>query len=458
MKLALVAAVALAAPAAGAPRGEVVRVEHRDPGALPSRGPSNAPVTIELFFTPGQGSRNTTYRNLEKLQAAHPTRIRLVYRILGVNGSARLQYAALEAYAEGRFFELMDRINRDRTTYTDAQLIDLAKEVGIDPDRLTAAMRDPPPAYRTVIDANDRRRRQKFRGGALPAALFNGRVWRSTGSAPGMSELEAQYRDAKAMADDLIDRGADPARLAEAFDAESAPRPLDVAVIPGPTDEELDQLPADAPLVQPPLPTAGMPWFGAADPDVTITVLCSPTSQNCNASLRAAIFAEDNYPDRVRVVWMPYFDVARDDAADLALLGDAAMCAERVGTSSENDFDRPSSPGWRWVEAVLQASSAHRRRVPAEQLIDEVADRLRVDRPAFETCRAQLAGSSVTVIEAARHAGVRTTPATIVGGRAYPPINDWYVLQQLVEDELSPNDCERCLHLGDLAPAWRHGL
>src|SRR5512140_686429 len=55
----------LAATAAGAP-GEVVRVEHRDPNALPSRGPSNALVTIELFFTPGSGSHAPGYRYLEK--------------------------------------------------------------------------------------------------------------------------------------------------------------------------------------------------------------------------------------------------------------------------------------------------------------------------------------------------------------------------------------------------------
>src|SRR4051812_12298629 len=96
-----VTAVAGAAPSR---RGSIVRVEHRDPLALPSRGPANALVTIELFVTPGQSSRHPVYRALERLQAEHPMRIRLVYRIVDSGGQKRLPRAALYAYSEGKFF------------------------------------------------------------------------------------------------------------------------------------------------------------------------------------------------------------------------------------------------------------------------------------------------------------------------------------------------------------------
>src|SRR5688572_20071505 len=106
--LVLAMAAALVEPAASAPSGGgVVRVEHRDPTMLPSRGPANALVTIELFLTPGPSSRHQAVRNLERFQANHPSRIRLVYRL--VKGStARFHYAALHAYSEGKFFEFMD--------------------------------------------------------------------------------------------------------------------------------------------------------------------------------------------------------------------------------------------------------------------------------------------------------------------------------------------------------------
>ena len=65
-------------------QGSVVRVEHRDPAIAPTRGPTTALVTVELFFVPrtNLGAAVVGLRALEKLQAKHPARIRLVYRIL----------------------------------------------------------------------------------------------------------------------------------------------------------------------------------------------------------------------------------------------------------------------------------------------------------------------------------------------------------------------------------------
>src|SRR5262249_6222715 len=134
--------VALAQPAASAPgKGGVVQVQHRDPSALPSRGPVNALVTIEMFFTPGQSSRVQAYRWLEKLQANHPSRIRLVYRIVESGGNARLPRAALEAHAQGKFFEFMDALNAARDPRPpDKELLDMGSKVGLDPERLAIAI------------------------------------------------------------------------------------------------------------------------------------------------------------------------------------------------------------------------------------------------------------------------------------------------------------------------------
>ena len=112
-----------------------MRVEHRDPNALPSRGPSNALVTIELFFTPGMGSRASGYSMVEKLQANHPSRIHLIYRIIQGNGSARLHYAALEAHAQGKFFEFMDALHAKLLDEPPAipdrwQLLELCRKIG----------------------------------------------------------------------------------------------------------------------------------------------------------------------------------------------------------------------------------------------------------------------------------------------------------------------------------------
>jgi hypothetical protein len=311
---------------------------------------------------------------------------------------------------------------------------------------------NPPPAYDRVLEANLRRQRKKTHGAQMPSALFNGRMPHAALSSLGDGERE--YLNAKDDADELLDRGADPRRLPDAFDAETAPNPLEIVVPAGNTDDTVDDIPAEPPLATPALDLAGMPSLGPATAQLTIAVLCSPQSSNCSAALRTARAVQDTYPDTVRVVWAPYFDVGRDDAADLGLLSDAALCAEHVGISSD-DFESPSSQGWRWVETMLAETTLRHRRVPADQLLERVTDKLHVDHRAFATCRARQAGAAIAWIEQARHAGVRASPSTVVGGRIYTSITDTNALQQLVEAELDPGDCNGCLRLDDYAPTWR---
>ena len=458
----LAALVALLAPLASAAPGKpevragaVVRVEHRDPSALPSRGPANALVTIEVFLAPGANSRSPSYHLLEQFQERHPSRIRLVYRIVKSGNQTRTPYAALEAHAQGKFFDFMDALNAElfrtgRGGLTDKELIDVARKVGIDGDRLAVALRGSD-AYDKVLDANERRRTLRFRGPpATPNVLFNGRSPDQGLAQMNSGDLEREYRFAKDAAEELLDRGADRATLGEALDQVSTV-PKEIRIQPARTDEEIGDAPLRTTLATPPLDLRGLPAYGPAEVATTIAILCNPTSGNCLGPIRTARLVQDLYPDQVRVVWAPYYDVSRDDAADLSLLADAALCAEKVGTRIE-DSDSASltksaeSPGWRWVEAVLAEN--FRRRLPPDKLIDRIAEKLRVDTRAFATCRAQVAGTSIAWIEAARRAGVRTSPSTVVGGRIYGPIDDRQQLQWLVDIELAPGI------LGEAAPSW----
>ncbi|CAN5699448.1 hypothetical protein BH11MYX1_BH11MYX1_53050 [soil metagenome] len=450
LPLCLVAATGAARPAPG----DVVRVEHHAVDALPTLGPVTASVTIELFSAPVQRQRRREIGLVETLQAKHPGRIRVIYRIVKATGSSRLHYAALEAYAEGKFKPFLDALDAaSRTNLTDAALLELGKSIGMDPQQLALAIANPPPGYDRVLDANQRRLKQKVRGGGLPLILINGKAPRSWSS---LADLEIEYAAALEAAEDLLDRGAEPRTLPAAYDQLTAPNPLDLAIPAGNTDETVDDLPDVPPIATPALDLRGMPSLGPANAQVTIAVLCSPASLNCTKALNAAEVAQEVYSESVRIVWAPFFDVAREDAADLGFLADAALCAERVGTSSD-DLDSPGSQGWRWVESMIAESNLGRRtRKPSpELLLEKVSDKLHVDKQAFAACRANQAGAAIHWIEQARHAGVRTSPSTVVGGRVYPSITDASTLQQLVGAELEPGDCPGCLRLGDYAPSWR---
>ena len=237
---AVVAALCVATAVHAAPtrQGSIVRVEHRDPFALPSRGSANALVTIELFVTPGQSSRHAVYRALERLQATHPSRIRLVYRIVESGGQKRLPRAALYAYSEGKFFDFMDAINLERANPDDKALAAIATKVGLNWDRMYNAITKPPAAYERVLADNEVRRKQRFHGTPSPPnVLFNGKLTETQASGLGATDLEREYQHAKAAAEDLLDHGLAPSELGAAFEQMPPPLESDVIIQRGAIDE-----------------------------------------------------------------------------------------------------------------------------------------------------------------------------------------------------------------------------
>jgi hypothetical protein len=456
-----IAGVLMFGQAVAAPGGEVVRVEHRDPTTAPTRGPNNALVTIELFFAPrvNMGARLPAYRYLEKLQARHPTRIRLIYRIMRrASDGPQLLAAAFEAHAQGKFDDFMDALHTQRTNLSRDDLIGLGKKLGLDTQRLESAIKED--RYREILDANERRF-DRLHGGNAPNVLFNGKPPRpgtSIGSLrwndsldASQNDYEREFGDAFDRALDLLDHGVDPRALGQAFDDQAlrSAQPL-VPSSSGSVDDLDDSL--DHPLANPPLKLAGLPSFGKPDAKapIPVVILCKPSDQGCAQTLRWLRSKQEMFADEVRLVWAPFFDVTEANASELAMLGDAALCAEEIGSSPD---EINASPGWRWVTKQLEHSMKTHgvvgRRVPAEKLIDTVAAELDLDSRRLSACRARMANTTLDWVAAARRSGVTKAPVLVIGGRIYETIPDQNVTQQLIEAELAPGV------LGEIAPAWR---
>ena len=426
----LAVVVALAAPGFAGP-GSVVRVEEHDVNEPPSRGPKTAPVTIEMFFLPAKSSK-PAYLRVEKLQAEHPSRIRLLYRVIG---RERLPSAVLEAHAEGLFFELMAVLNDPTVALPspmpDDRIIEVGRRAGVDPARIADAIKREP--FDDVIAANQQREAQRVPGTSQSPVfqvLFNGQPKNFGDDA----SLERAYVEAYAHATDLLERGVAPDALFDALDAEAALR--DVPIQPG----EPDWADTDGPeetLASPPLDLHGLPSYGSADAALTIAVLCDPGRNNCTSARNAAQTVAGNAPGRVRVVWQPFLDPGDPHTAEVGLLGDAALCAEQLGTNND-DAGGKESAGWMWLKQVAAESSQRSRHVSGEAMLDRIAQRLGINSRKLAACRARIAGATVNRIELARASGVHTSPATVVGGRVYPPITDYQALQALVERELAP--------------------
>jgi hypothetical protein len=433
--LIVAAALGLAGPAASAPApdGHIERVEHRDPVSAPSRGPAHALVTIEVFFVPGPGMPIGALRLLEQLQDRHPARIQLIYRVLKSGSALQVPSAALEAYTEGKFFELMDELGKQRGVLKKEDLLELARRVGVDPQRVAVATQLE--HYRDVLEANQRRL-ERLHGGASSSALFNARPTRVALGTIATTDLDSEYEAAYVRALDKLDRGFTPDQLAEAFDDDAIRGTQPVVMSAGDDDE---RSPLDHPLATPPLRLDGLPSFGKPGiaAAVPVVVLCRPSDPACANLLRVVEPAMRLHPEDVRVVWAPWFDVGRDDAAELTLLGDATLCAEAIGS---NQGELTTSPGWVWVkEMYAQVARGRGKKVTAAQLIDDVSARLDVDTRALSACRARLAGATLTWLAEARRSGVpRSNAAVVIGGRIYSGLTDQTLIEELVEAELAP--------------------
>jgi hypothetical protein len=430
------------APAAAAP-GHIERVEHRDPVSAPSRGPASALVTIEVFFVPGSGMPVGALRLLEQLQDRHPARVRLIYRVLKSGSSLLVPSAALEAYTEGKFFELMDELGKQRGVLKMEDLVELARRVGVDPQRVAVASRND--HYRDVLEANQHRF-ERLHGGATPSALFNASPSKVALGTITAADLDREYEAAYEHALDKLDRGFTPDQLVAAFDRDAirGTQPVVMSVV----GDDDDRSPLDHPLATPPLrldrlPSLGKPGIAA---EVPIVLLCRPNDPACANLLRVAEPAVRLYPEDVRVVWAPWFDVGRDDAAELTLLGDATLCAEAIGS---NQGELTTSPGWVWVkEMYAQVARGRGKKVTGAQLLDDVSAKLDVDTRALSACRARLAGATLAWIAEARRSGVpRSNAAVVIGGRIYSGLSDPTLILELVEAELAPGV------LGSL-PGW----
>lgn len=447
--LALCLAALAPASAAPGPKGEVVRVEHYDPTTVPTRGPQGALVTVELFFAPSvnNAERLRAYRILESLQAKHPTRVRVIYRVIQRGAQPpgpQLPTLALEAYAQGKLFEFVAAIHALRTTQTRDQLIETGRKLGLDPQRLDKAISED--RYRDVIVANERRL-ERLRGNTAPMVFFNDKPLRVTLSSSSETEYEAAYIDAYDRARDLLDRGIEPKELMTAFDAEILQSVQPLVITSGPSDDDIDGA-SDHPLASPPLSVAGMPALGKPDAaaPVPVILVCNPKASDCQQQMRSIRSVHNTYRGDIRIIWAPWFDVAREDAAELAMLGDAALCAE-ANASSPDDLD--TSPGWQWVtETYAQIQKAHGRRIPPEKLIEDVAGKLHLSTKSLSACRARMANATLDWIAAARQSGVASSPAIVIGGRIYHGLTDPTLIQQLIEAELAPGVLGRCSTTG----------
>jgi len=140
-----------------------------------SRGPADAPVTIEVFADLQSPVTKPALAVVDAVVARHPHDVRVQFRNMPLvfhRNAEAVHEAAMSAARQGRFWEFAGSLLDHPDTADEPALVALARRLGLDEPRFAEALHDHRFAPRVAVDVEDAERRG-VRGS--PAIVVNGR-------------------------------------------------------------------------------------------------------------------------------------------------------------------------------------------------------------------------------------------------------------------------------------------
>jgi predicted DsbA family dithiol-disulfide isomerase len=145
----------------------------------PSRGPDSAPVTVVEFADFECPFCQRIAPELDALWQKRQTSVRFVYKFMPLSmhphGESAAR-AAIAAQAQGKFWEMHDKLFANGEHLDDAAILEYAKAIGLDLDRFRADLQSP--ATRARLDA-DRKLGDALNVKGTPTIFINGREYNS---------------------------------------------------------------------------------------------------------------------------------------------------------------------------------------------------------------------------------------------------------------------------------------
>jgi protein-disulfide isomerase len=433
-----VASAALASPERSPRSAErtverVVVVHHEPPADAPILGPRFAPVTIELFFDPEDHRSAGLHENLARLQARHPRRLRLVYRVVSRTSRPRVTdalAAAREAHAQGRFGEFLEAyFEGSRQRPRRLALPEIAESAGLDLARLNEALASNR-HQEAIFRDHYHGRRYRVRG--IPGILVNGTPHGARELA-NLDALEAVYAEGHDRARRLLADGVPLSLLYERLLAEvvaSQPVPdIGVGTVDGLARGEQPPA-APPPLLGGAVDTGGPHTRGPEDARVVLVFYCSLQSRNCKQQSDTIEELRAAYPDELRVVFKHLFDEEDQAQPQARRLHEASLCADEQGAF------------WDFYDRIY---SRHVRRLDDDYILRQLEGLDTVDVERLTECMD--AGRHAEAVEdhlvGAHRLGVTLTPSVVLGGRLYIGVHTFDELRSLIDLELAPGILER---------------
>jgi hypothetical protein len=145
----------------------------------PSRGPDTAPVTVVEFADFECPFCQHIAPELDALWQKRQTSVRFVYKFMPLpmhpHGESAAR-AAIAAQAQGKFWEMHDKLFASRDHLEDSDILQYAASIGLDLDRFRADVQSP--ATKARLDA-DRKLGDALNVKGTPTIFINGREYDS---------------------------------------------------------------------------------------------------------------------------------------------------------------------------------------------------------------------------------------------------------------------------------------
>ncbi len=286
----------------------------------PTRGPADALVTIVEVSDFECPFCKRVIPTLHALDEAYPGKLRWVFKHnpLPFHPHARpAAEAAEEARAEGgpaRFWTMHDRLFEQSPALDDASLERVARDAGVDPARVRAAVADR--AWEARIQ-RDAALAASLGASGTPSFFVNGR--KLVGAQP-LEAFKAAVDDALQRAQALVAAGTPPARV---YDAIAASGATSTVYLPGGE-------PPAAPRAPPPTPYRNVPVRaddavrGPADAPLTVVLFSDFQCPFCARVEPTLDQLQKAFPKEVRIVWRNLPLPMHPNAMPAALAAEAA--------------------------------------------------------------------------------------------------------------------------------------
>ncbi|MBK8251110.1 MAG: thioredoxin domain-containing protein [Polyangiaceae bacterium] len=363
----------------------------------PFKGNANALVTIVLFSDFQCPFCSKVEPTLEEVLKAYPEKVRVVWKDNPLPFHPRAEPAgelAREARAQKGdkgFWAAHDLLFKNQQKLADEDLLGYAKELGLDVDKVKAAITDK--KYKAIFDA-DQDQADELQAQGTPHMFINGR--RIVGAQP-IDNFKKIIDEELPKAQALLDKGVKPADLYNELikDGKSPPPP---------ERKTAEVAPADA------------PFKGGKDAKVALYLFSDFQCPFCSRVEDTIKEVEKNYGDRVKIVWRH---------RPLPMHKDAPLASE---ASQEVWKQKGSEAFWKYHDTLFknQKTPEGLQRAALEKYAEEQGG---IDMGKFKAALDKNVHKAFVDAEnaAAEKSGVSGTPAAIIGPVNGKEINGFFI-------------------------------